>query len=215
MQQEQIKRGNNMDIKFIENNTDAKIEYYKEISSTSERAKAVVEEIFKSMQITNKEYSQTIEKNINDIRVIISEKQTNGKGTNGRVWLSNDSENILMTLIFFPHKKANEIQEITYSIAEMIKAAIKELYNISLDIKLPNDLLLSDKKICGILTESSIQNDKVKYLLIGIGFNVNQLEFPNEITNIATSLKKENKDKAFSREEIIVKIINNVKSLMI
>lgn len=203
-----------MDIKFIENNTDAKIEYYKEISSTSERAKEVAEKMFKSMQITNKESGQTIEKNINNIRVIISEKQTNGKGTNGRVWLSSDKENILMTLILFPHKKANEIQGITYSIAEMIKAAIKDLYDISLDIKLPNDLLLSDKKICGILTESSIQNDKVKYLLIGIGFNVNQLEYPNEIINIATSLKKENKDKEFSREEIIVKIINNVKSLM-
>ena len=110
--------------------------------------------------------------------------------------------------------KANELQGITYSIAEMIKAAIKDLYDISLDIKLPNDLLLNEKKICGILTESSIQNNKVKYLLIGIGFNVNQLEFSNEIINIATSLKKENKDKAFSREEIIVKIINNVKSLV-
>ena len=81
-----------MDIKFIENNTDAKIEYYKEITSTSERAKVLAEEMVKSMQITNKESGQTIEKNIKDIRVIISEKQTNGKGTNGRVWLSSDND---------------------------------------------------------------------------------------------------------------------------
>ena len=191
-----------MDIKRIEKNTDVKIEYFESITSTSERAKEISEETYKN------------EEQLKETKVVVAENQTKGKGTNGRKWHSSNSENILMTLIFYPQKTIKELQGITYAIAEMIRDAIKDLYDISLNIKLPNDLLLNDKKICGILTESSIKNDKVNYLLIGIGFNVNQNEFPEEIESIATSLKREYKEREFSREEIIIKVINNIKSLM-
>ena len=191
-----------MDIKRIEKNTDVKIEYFESITSTSERAKEIAEETYKN------------EEHLKEIKVVVAENQTKGKGTNGRKWHSSSEENILMTLIFYPQKTIKELQGITYAIAEMIRDTIKDLYDISLNIKLPNDLLLNDKKICGILTESSIKNDKVNYLLIGIGFNVNQNEFPEEIESIATSLKREYKEREFSREEIIIKVINNIKSLM-
>lgn len=191
-----------MNIKYIEKNTDAKVEYYNEISSTNDCAKEIAEE---NVRANN---------DLKEIQVVLAENQTKGKGTNGRIWLSDYGENILMTMIFYPKNSIKELYGITYSIAEMIKYAIKDLYDVSLDIKLPNDLLLNGKKICGILTESSIQNDKINYLLIGIGFNVNQINFCDKISDIATSLKKENKEKEFSREEIIVKIINNIKSLI-
>ncbi len=200
-------KGNNMNIEYIEKNTDMKIEYHETITSTNERAKEIAEELLEKN-------NTGIEIDFEHTQVVIAEKQTKGKGTNGRVWLSDYKENILMTMIFYPKSSIMELQKITYSIAEMIKFGVQDLYDISLDIKLPNDLLLNSKKICGILTESSIQNDKVNYLLIGIGFNVNQCNFSNEIKDIATSLKKENKEKEFLREEIIVKIINNIKSLI-
>lgn len=191
-----------MDIKLIEKNTDMKIEYHETITSTSERAKEIAEAKLRQYLSTEK------------VQVVVAENQTKGKGTNGRIWHSNNGENILMTMIFNPQNSINELQGITYSIAEMVKEAIKDLYNISLDIKLPNDLMLNGKKICGILTESSIQKNKVNYLLVGIGFNVNQLDFPEEIIDIATSLKKEFPKKEFKREEIMIKFINNVKSLV-
>lgn len=191
-----------MDIKLIEKNTDMKIEYHETITSTSERAKEIAEAKLRQYLSTEK------------VQVVVAESQTKGKGTNGRIWHSNNGENILMTMIFNPQNSINELQGITYSIAEMVKEAIKDLYDISLDIKLPNDLMLNGKKICGILTESSIQKNKVKYLLVGIGFNVNQLDFPEEIIDIATSLKKEFPKKEFKREEIMIKFINNVKSLV-
>jgi len=191
-----------MDIKLIEKNTDMKIEYHETITSTSERAKEIAEANLRQYLSTEK------------VQVVVAENQTKGKGTNGRIWLSNNGENILMTMIFNPQNSINELQGITYLIAEMVKEAIKDLYNISLDIKLPNDLMLNGKKICGILTESSIQKNKVNYLLVGIGFNVNQLDFPEEIKDIATSLKKEFPKKEFEREEIMIKVINNVKSLV-
>ena len=67
----------------------------------------------------------------------------------------------------------------------------KELYNINIQIKSPNDLVINDKKIGGILTESKLQKNLVKYLVIGIGINTNQEDFPKEINNIATSIKNE------------------------
>ena len=185
-----------MNIQYIEKNIDMEIEYHEVIYSTSERAKEIANE------------------NLKRTKIIIAENQTRGRGTSGRVWYSNHGENILMTLIFYPQNSILGLQNITYKIAEMIQVAINELYDISLDIKLPNDLMLNEKKICGILTESSIQGDKINYLLIGIGFNVNQINFPEEIRDIATSLKREIPEMVLNREEIIVKVINNIKSLI-
>ena len=192
-----------MNIEYIEKNTNLKVEYHSNISSTSERARELAEETIKKC-----------ENDLEKIQIVISENQTNGKGTHGRVWHSEKGKNILMTLIFYPQKFPQELQGITYLIAEEIKLAIQDLYNISLDIKLPNDLMLKGKKVCGILTESSIQNERVNYLLIGIGFNVNQVSFSNELEEIATSLKLEFSDIELKREDIIVKIINRVKSLV-
>lgn len=198
-----------MDTNYISKNTGARIEYYETISSTSVRAKEIAEHVSKN------EYNNEIveSRNLEEVNLIIAENQTKGKGTNGRVWFSNKNENILMSMIIYPQESIEELNGITYKIAEMIKLAIKELYGIDLNIKLPNDLLLNNKKICGILTESSIQGEKVKYIIIGIGFNVNQIDFNDEIKEIATSLKREFRDREYAREEIIVKIYNNVKSL--
>ena len=91
--------------------------------------------------------------------------------------------------------------------------AIKELYDYNLEIKEPNDLLLNNKKICGILTESSTIANKVNYILIGIGFNVNEEIFNKEIQDIAISLKTEY-GKEYNKEEIIVKIIENIEKII-
>ncbi|MFR5313036.1 MAG: biotin--[acetyl-CoA-carboxylase] ligase, partial [Clostridia bacterium] len=84
-----------------------------------------------------------------------------------------------------------------------------ELYNIDLNIKEPNDLLLNNKKICGILTEINTIGEKINYLIISIGFNVNEDNFSTEIKDIAISLKSEFK-RDFTREEIIIKFIENL-----
>ena len=118
-----------------------------------------------------------------------------------------------MTIILKPNKKVVELEGLTVNIAKAIKKAIFELYNIELNIKEPNDLLLNKKKICGILTEVNSIGEKINYLLISIGFDVNETEFPQELEDIVTSLKKEYK-KEFSREEIIVQIIKNIEKIL-
>ncbi len=199
-----------MDVKYIEKNTDTVVEYYESITSTNDRAKEIAESLLEDRGILNDRFSE----NRSYANLIIAEDQTKGRGTNGRVWLSAKEKNILMTMLLYPEKNVKELEGITYKIAEMVRAAIKELYDIELTIKLPNDLLLHSKKVSGILTESSVRDEKVNYLIIGIGFNVNQIEFPSELENIATSLKKEYIGNDYRREDIIIKIFNNVKSLI-
>lgn len=79
-----------------------------------------------------------------------------------------------MTIILKDDWKVQDLDGLTLKIAEAIKNAIKVLYGYELKIKEPNDLLLNGKKICGILTECSSMNNIVNYILIGIGFDVNE-----------------------------------------
>ncbi len=190
---------------YIEKNTDVFLDYREEIPSTNDLAKEIIS--------SKKDTLCHFTKSPFPIYAIFAENQTKGRGTNGRVWKATKEQNILLSLLFYPNRKVTSLAGITYKIAEMIKEAIKDLYGIDLEIKLPNDLLLNGKKICGILTEASVLNGTITDLIIGIGFNVNQEEFESDLKEIATSLKKEYPDGTFKREEIVVKIINNIKSL--
>lgn len=140
--------------------------------------------------------------------VIIANKQTSGIGTHGRSWYTGSS-NIAMSIIYKPNCDITKLDGITINIAKSIKEAINELYNIELQIKYPNDLLLNGKKLCGILTETNTISKKVNYLIISIGFNVNEINFDGKTKKIATSLKKEYK-KDFDKEKIIYKIIEKI-----
>ncbi len=171
-----------------------KIEYFKEIESTHIYGRKIAED---------KE---------SDGKVLLAEVQTGGIGTKGRSWYTGYGKNIAMTIILHPKCKIDELDNLTVEIAEKIKEAIYELYVYKLEIKKPNDLIFNGKKICGILTELHSQGEKIKYLLISFGFNVNEDEFSEETKDVATSLKKET-GKDFSREEIIVKIIENLEEI--
>ena len=145
--------------------------------------------------------------------IIIADSQSAGIGTKGRVWHTGKAKNIAMTIILYPNCTIDRFNNITIKIAEEIRKAILEAYGYKLKIKEPNDLVMDNKKICGILTEVHTMGIKVKYMLISIGFNVNEEDFSIETKEIATSLKKEF-HKNFEREEIIKKIIENIEKII-
>ena len=118
-----------------------------------------------------------------------------------------------MTIILKPKCKITDLKNLTIEIANCMQKTIYDLFKIRLDIKEPNDLILNGKKISGILTEINTIGDKINYLLISIGFNVNEEFFSDDLKDIATSLKKEF-DKYFSREEIIVSFIRNLEIIL-
>lgn len=182
-----------MDLKKIQNQLNKyNISHFKEINSTHK-------------------YVKENYKNLKDRTVILADMQSNGIGTHGRVWYTGRENNIAMSILIKPNCNIENLKNITTKIASSIQKAINEMYNINLEIKFPNDLLLNSKKICGVLTEINTISEKVNYLIISIGFNVNETHFDEETANIATSLKKEY-NQNYSREDIIIKIIENIEN---
>lgn len=182
-----------MDFKILENKLKVyKIKYFETIDSTHKYIK---------------EHASDLE----DRTIAIADKQESGIGTHGRMWYTGDANNIAMSILIKPNCDVNKLNNITTEIAKAIQDAIKEKYNINLEIKYPNDLLLNNKKICGILTEIRSISKEVIHLIISVGFNVNEVNFDSETEKIATSLKKEF-NKNFNREEIILKIIEKIKN---
>ena len=164
--------------------------------------------IYKELPSTHL-YIKENQKNLKNYTIIIADRQTAGIGTHGRSWYTGSGENIAMSILYTPNCSIEKLKKLTLDIAKCIQEAIKELYNIDLTIKYPNDLLLNDKKICGILTEINTISETTNYLIISLGFNVNEINFDEETKKIATSLKKEYKLN-FDKEKITFKIIENI-----
>ena len=112
-------------------------------------------------------------------------------GTHGRVWHTDETNNIAFSFFLKLNCNIEAIQNITVEIAEIILETFKQLYGIKLEIKHPNDIVFSNKKVGGILTETKLQGELVKSIVIGIGINTNQEKFAKELEEIATSIKKE------------------------
>lgn len=157
------------------------------------KTKYLGREIFKFKEIdsTQKEIWRRIEDdNIRNGILIIAENQTFGIGTHGRTWYTNN-ENITFSFSLFPDCKIEKLENFTYEIAEILVEIFKDLYDVCLEIKLPNDLMINNRKVGGILTETKLQGEYVKAIVIGIGINTNCTEFLKELENIATSIKRE------------------------
>lgn len=137
--------------------------------------------------------------------VVTARTQTAGKGRRGRSWESPADENLYFSILlrptFAPEKAPMLTLLMAYSVA---KALQKE--NISAEIKWPNDLVLSQKKICGILTEMNLQGGQVEDVIVGVGLNVNTMKFPEELEEKATSLRRET-GKELKCEELIALIL--------
>ena len=165
------------------------------------------------MLFRSHKYIKENQKQYQSTTAIIANKQTAGIGTKGRNWFTGTDKNIAISIIYKPKCEVRKLERITIIIAEILKKVIDDLYKIKLEIKEPNDLMLNNKKICGILTESNIIGDRVNYLIISIGFNVNENKFPKELENIATSLRKET-GKEFDKEKILQKMIKNLENII-
>lgn len=171
------------------------IEYFQEIESTHTYIKDIADNDLKKRELT-----------------VIAERQTKGIGTKGRVWHTGIKKNIAVSILLRPECNLERMNGLTVMIANCMKNVIYELYDIKLEIKYPNDLMLKNKKIGGILTEINTIGKKINFLIISIGFNVNEEEFSKEIREIATSLKKEYSNIEFSRDKIIMNFLEELEN---
>ena len=163
---------------------------------------------FKTIDSTQIEIWRRIkQKKINNGTLIFADFQTNGIGTHGRKWYTDEEKNIAFSFYVETNCDIIKLEGITIKIAEIFVDILKENYNIVLDIKSPNDLMIKGKKIGGILTESKTISNITKYLVIGIGINTNKMSFNDDIKDLATSIKKEYGIE-INKEEIISEFCN-------
>lgn len=150
------------------------------------------------------EYLKRIGDKSTDGTVVISEEQTRGKGRMGRTWQSKSGEGIWMSLLLKPNIIPFKAPFITLVAGVSVVTALRKL-NVPAQIKWPNDIILNDKKICGILTELSAEIERVNYVIVGMGMNVKNMYFSGELEHKATSLYKEGY--VLQRVDIVDKIL--------
>lgn len=136
--------------------------------------------------------------------VVAAEHQTKGKGRMGRVWCSPKGQGIYLSVILRPSVPASETAQLTLLSAVAVSEAIKKAAGIQTSIKWPNDLLIQGKKTAGILTELSAEMDRVHFVVIGIGINVNTPL--SALPPQATSLKHETR-REISRVELVQEVL--------
>ena len=141
-----------------------------------------------------------------------ADTQIAGRGRRGRAWESPKGTSVSMTLLLRPEIKPNQAPQLTLVMALAVARAISRISGETCSIKWPNDILMKDKKICGILTEMSAEMDYVHYVVIGCGINVNQDMIPEELEKIATSIKIET-GKSYQRSELIAEILSDFEQL--
>lgn len=135
---------------------------------------------YEKIDSTQKEVWRRLEDGI----LISADIQTDGIGTHGRKWYTSQKGNIAFSIGLVINVPINKLDNLTLEIAETIVEVFDNLYKIKLQIKLPNDIMINNQKVGGILTETKLQGEIVKYLNLGVGINTNQEE-------ISTSIKKE------------------------
>ena len=143
---------------------------------------------FDSIDSTNTKAKELAEEGHPSGTLVVADRQTAGKGRRGRSWESPTGIGIFMTLMLKPEINPNNASMLTLVAAMATTRAIRRVTGVPALIKWPNDIVMNGKKVCGILTEMSAQFDYINHIVIGIGINVHNEDFPEEIAKTASSL---------------------------
>ncbi|MCA9773377.1 MAG: biotin--[acetyl-CoA-carboxylase] ligase [Myxococcales bacterium] len=147
------------------------IHYFPELDSTNTRARELARE------------------GAPDGTCVIADRQTQGRGRLGRTWISPPGVNLYLSVILRPALAPIEAPTITLATAVALADAVEAATGCTPEIKWPNDILLGRKKAAGVLTELEAEQDRVHFVIVGIGVNVGQVEFAEDIRSFATSLR--------------------------
>jgi BirA family biotin operon repressor/biotin-[acetyl-CoA-carboxylase] ligase len=167
--------------------------------------------VFEQTTSTNDVIEKLARDGVKEGVVVFAESQTKGRGRLGRKWVSPAHKGLWFSVLLRPDLRPQETTQLTVASAVALRRAIKNVTGISAEIKWPNDILIAGKKVAGILTEMSAELDKVRYVILGIGIDVNldAGEFPSELKKIATSLKIESGE-TVSRAELATAILREL-----
>lgn len=163
---------------------------------------------FDTIDSTNTKAQELAEKGYPSGTLVVADKQESGKGRRGRSWVSPSGAGIFMTLMIKPDINPNNASMLTLVAALAVAKAITSVTGEEAMIKWPNDIVVNSKKVCGILTEMNAQFDYINHIVVGIGINVHNESFPEEISQMASSLMIEAGGKRFHRAQIIAETMS-------
>ncbi len=167
--------------------------------------------VFQETTSTNDIVEKLARDGVKEGAVVFAESQTKGRGRLGRKWVSPARQGLWFSVLLRPKLLPPEATQITVAAATALARGIQRVTGLSPDIKWPNDLLLNGRKTAGILTEMSAEVDRVHYVILGIGLDVNQTaaDFPVEVRSLATSLRLAS-GRIVSRAELAVAILEEL-----
>lgn len=167
--------------------------------------------VYQQIGSTNTEAKQQALNGAPHGTIILAEEQTQGRGRLGRKFYSPKGTGIYMSIILRPQLHLNQAIQVTTTVAVAICRVIEKLTNQNPHIKWVNDIYLGKQKICGILTEAvtDFESGQVEFIILGIGLNVNTVDFPADLHEIAGSLNP----KDVTRNQLCAHLLNELFSL--
>lgn len=141
--------------------------------------------------------------------VVVAREQLCGRGRLGRSWLSQKDEGLMFSILLKPDMPPSQVSQITPLAGLAVCKALREATGLDCRIKWPNDIVLGNKKLVGILTEMSTEFEAVEYIVTGVGINVEQTQFPSEIAGKASSLLLE-AGRRFDKNRLLVKVLEQI-----
>lgn len=167
--------------------------------------------VFEQTTSTNDVIEKLARDGVKEGVVVFAESQTKGRGRLGRKWVSPAYKGLWFSILLRPNLRPQETTQLTVASATALCRAIRSETGLNPEIKWPNDILVGGKKVAGVLTELNAELDRVKYVILGIGVDVNlsAAELPGELRKAATSLKIE-AGAAFSRADLATAILREL-----
>ena len=163
---------------------------------------------------TNEEAKRRAQAGAPSGSIFVAETQTGGKGRLGRSWTSPPKTGLWFSILLREGLFPSQVTTITLLAGLAVCTAIRELTGLDARIKWPNDVVIGTKKVCGILTEMAAEIDRIDYIVVGVGVNVNIPSFPEEIAVKATSLQIES-GSSLRRVPLLQEILNQFESILL
>ena len=146
------------------------------------------------------------EKGAEEGTMVIADCQTAGRGRLGRPWVSEPGVGLYFSLVLRPASPPEHAAVLTLAMGLGVARGLTGICGCGFDIRWPNDVLLHEKKCCGILVETAADAQSLRHAVVGIGINVNQHSMPEEISTVATSLRAST-GRLFDKEAVLASVL--------
>jgi BirA family biotin operon repressor/biotin-[acetyl-CoA-carboxylase] ligase len=143
--------------------------------------------------------------------VYFADEQTVGRGRGAHQWSSPPGSGLYVSVVLRPRLAPADVLWLSLAAGLAAQEAVRRTVALEADVRWPNDLLLGRRKFCGILTELNAEVTRVRHAVVGIGINVHQAEFPEELRELATSLRIET-GRAWPRQELLLALLESLES---